>query len=247
MTDDPEKSGVGMPASTTTDRSATEAPLALLPIGSFEQHGPYLPLVTDTLIATVISESISRQHNTFQLPALAFGCSHEHAGFPGTVSISAVTLNNIVSEVVDSLRSQGLLGLIIVNAHGGNYVLSNVVQEANARGQVRVGLFPSREDWREAREAADITSTSHDDMHAGELETSILLAAHPGYVRDGWQTADHSATDRRHLTTVGMSAYTDSGVIGYPSRASAEKGRAVIEHLGKAAGDLITLLVEPHA
>jgi creatinine amidohydrolase len=84
-------------------------------------------------------------------------------------------------------------------------------------------------------------------MHAGELETSILLAAHPGYVRDGWQTADHSATDRRHLTTVGMTAYTDSGVIGYPSRASAEKGRAVIEHLGKAAGDLITLLVEPHA
>jgi creatinine amidohydrolase len=69
----------------------------------------------------------------------------------------------------------------------------------------------------QAREAADITSTSHDDMHAGELEASILLAAHPGYVRDGWQTADHSATDRRHLTTVGMSAYTDSGVIGYPS------------------------------
>jgi creatinine amidohydrolase len=247
MTDDQGKFGLGMPPAKTTDRSAAGAPVALLPIGSFEQHGPYLPLVTDTLIATAISESISRQHNTFQLPPLAFGCSHEHAGFPGTVSISAVTLNNIVSEVIDSLRSQGGVGLIIVNAHGGNYVLSNVVQEANAQGQLRVGLFPSREDWREAREAADITSTSYDDMHAGELETSILLATHPGYVRDGWQTADHSATDHRHLTTVGMSAYTDSGVIGYPSRASAEKGRAVIEHLGRAAGDLITLLVEPPA
>lgn len=108
--------------------------VALLPIGSFEQHGPYLPLVTDTLIATVISESISRQHNAFQLPPLAFGCSHEHAGFPGTVSISAVTLNNIVGDVIDSLTSQGILGLIIVNAHGGSYVLSNVVQEANAQG-----------------------------------------------------------------------------------------------------------------
>jgi creatinine amidohydrolase len=84
-------------------------------------------------------------------------------------------------------------------------------------------------------------------MHAGELETSILLATHPRHVRDGWRTADHSATDRRHLTTVGMSAYTDGGLIGYPSRASAEKGRAVIAHLGKAAADLITLLVEPPA
>ena len=62
-----------------------------------------------------------------------------------------MTLNNIVSEVVGSLTSQGILCLIIVNAHGGNYVLSNVVREANAQGQVRVGVFPSREDWTEAR------------------------------------------------------------------------------------------------
>jgi creatinine amidohydrolase len=183
----------------------------------------------------------------FNSPALAFGCSHEHAGFPGTVSISARTLSAVVNDVVDSLASQGIRGLIIVNAHGGNYVLSNVVQEANAQSQVRVGLFPSREDWTEVRQAAGITSTAHEDMHAGELETSILLATFPDHVRDGWQTADHSATDRRYLTTLGMSAYTDSGVIGYPSRASAEKGRAVINHLGKAAGDLITLVVEPPA
>jgi creatinine amidohydrolase len=82
MTHDQGKFDVDMPTATTADRGATGASVALLPIGSFEQHGPYLPLVTDTLIATGISESISRQHNTFQLPALAFGCSHEHAGFP---------------------------------------------------------------------------------------------------------------------------------------------------------------------
>ena len=55
------------------------------------------------------------------------------------------------------------------------------------------------------------------------LETSILLAAHPVYVRDGWQSSDYIASDRRYLTTLGKSAYTPNGVIGYPSRASAEK------------------------
>jgi len=232
-------------AMVTTQDDRTGAPVALLPIGSFEQHGPYLPLATDTLIAAAIADSISQQHNVFQLPAVPFGCSHEHSDFAGTVSMGATTLAAIVTDVLDSLRSQGSRGLVIVNAHGGNYVLSNSVQEANARGEIRVGLFPSREDWAEAREAAGIVSTNHEDMHAGELETSILLATHPRHVRDGWQTADHGAPDRRHLATLGVRAYTQSGVIGYPSRASAEKGRLVLNYLGKAAVDLINLLAEP--
>ena len=78
--------------------------------------------------------------------------------------------------------------------------------------------------------------------HAGELETSILLAVHSNYVRGGWQGHDHIAPDRRYLTTVGIGAYTTSGVIGYPSRATAAKGQAVLDHLGQAAHALITLL-----
>lgn len=170
---------MGLPTTTTTDSALAGAPVTVLPIGSFEQHGPHLPLATDTLIATAISDSIAQQHNIFRLPAFAFGCSHEHSTFPGTVSISAVTLSSIVREIMESLSSQGTRGLVVVNAHGGNYVLSNVVQEANALAQTRVGLFPTCDEWTEAREAAGITSTSHDDMHAGEIETSILLASHP--------------------------------------------------------------------
>jgi creatinine amidohydrolase len=142
------------------------------------------------------------------------------------------------------LRQQDVNALIVVNGHGGNYVLANVAQEVNADNAIQVGLYPSRDDWTEARHAAGISSNNHDDMHAGELETSVLLAAHPAYLRDGWQSSDHTASDRRYSTTLGMRAYTTSGVIGYPSRANAEKGRMVRNHLGQAAGKLITLLTD---
>lgn len=230
---------------TTDDQVRTD--VAVLPIGSFEQHGPCLPLGTDTLIASAIATSISQHHNVFQLPPITYGCSHEHAGFRGTVSISATTLAAMVNDITESLAEQSFTALLIVNAHGGNAVLTNVVQQANhPNAAIRVGLYPSREDWTEARTAAAVTSSNHDDMHAGELETSILLASNPEYLRDGWRKLDHTADDRRHLTTVGMTAYTSTGVIGYPSRASDTKGNKALDHLGQNAATLIGLLRIPH-
>ena len=231
-----------LPATTTTDHDAVRAAVAVLPIGAFEQHGPSLPLVTDTLIAIAIADAISQHYKVFQLPAITFGCSHEHSAFPGTVSLSPATVAAVVTDICSSLARQGVRALIVVNGHGGNYVLGNVVQQANADGAIRVGLYPSRADWTDARRAAGISSSNHDDMHAGELETSVLLAAHSSYVRDGWQRHDHITSDRRYLTTVGVGAYTTSGVIGYPSRATPAKGHAVLDHLGQAAHPLITLL-----
>jgi creatinine amidohydrolase len=236
-----------LPTATTTDAGAAHAAVAVLPVGSFEQHGPCLPLVTDTLIATAIAAAVANHHqNVFQLPAITYGCSHEHAAFPGTVSISATTLSAVIADIAESLAHQGITALIVINAHGGNAVLTNVAQQANVRGPLRVGLYPSREDWTEARTAASITSSTHDDMHAGELETSILLGAYPAYVREGWKSTDHSAPDRRHLTTLGISAYSDTGVVGQPSQATKEKGLGALNHLGAAAGTLIGLLAPTH-
>ncbi|AGZ49283.1 creatininase family protein [Mycobacterium kansasii] len=234
-----------IPDLTTTDPAATSK-IAVLPVGAFEQHGPYLPLGTDTLIACAVTTAITKHHRVLQLPPVTFGCSHEHAAYPGTVSIGAATLTAIVTDITQSLTHQQIRGLIVVNAHGGNAVLTNVVQHANQSAhQLKLGLYPSREDWAEARTAAGVTSSNHDDMHAGELETSILLAAHPDYLRDGWASSDHSATDRRYLTTLGIGPYTPTGVIGYPSQATAAKGRAALDHLGRNVATLIDLLAPP--
>ncbi|WP_079166012.1 creatininase family protein [Streptomyces sp. NRRL S-31] len=237
-----------LPADTTEDVRTREAGaaarVAVLPVGSLEQHGPFLPLATDTLVACAVAREIAAVHPVRLLPPVTVSCSHEHAAWPGTVSISAVTLHAVVSDIASSLRRSGVDALVVVNGHGGNYVLGNVVQEASARGE-RMALFPAAEDWEAAREQAGVVTSLLTDMHAGEIETSILLHAHPEFVRPGYETADFTADDRRRLLTVGMSAYTESGVIGRPSLGSAEKGKKLLSSLAESFGPLFDLLAPP--
>lgn len=215
---------------TSADAAQATTPAAVLPVGSFEQHGAHLPLATDTLVAQVIAQAVCDAHGLFLLPPVTISCSHEHAAWPGTVSISSTTLTSIIRDVAASVRRSGIRALVLVNGHGGNYVLSNIVQEANVEQPVMT-LFPGRSDWDTARAAAGMQTNAHDDMHAGELETSILLHAYPELVRPGYQSADHSAGSRPHLLVHGMKAYTDTGVIGLPSAASADKGKRLIDSL----------------
>jgi creatinine amidohydrolase len=230
-----------IPVDTTEDARARGARIAVLPVGSFEQHGPYLPLATDTLVACAIAAELAAAHPVHLLPPVTVSCSHEHAAWPGTVSISSVTLHAVVRDIAASLRRSGVDTLVLVNGHGGNYVLGNVVQESAARGE-RMALFPAAEDWETARERAGVRTPLLTDMHAGEMETSVLLHAHPEYVRPGYESADLVCDDRRHLLTLGMAAYTDSGVIGRPSLGSAEKGKALLASLVESFAAYVALL-----
>jgi creatinine amidohydrolase len=229
----------------TTATSAAErdrgARVAVLPVGSFEQHGDFLPLATDTVVASTIAQRVSEQYGLFLLPPVTLSCSHEHTGFAGTVSISATTLAAIVTDVAASLRAAGIERLVLVNGHGGNYVLSNVVQQANTTGP-HMSLFPNREDWRRAREAAGLETSTHEDMHAGELEVSLLLHAHPELVGEQYRSGDHAADLRPHLLVTGMRGYTESGVIGRPSLATAEKGRLLLDSLAESFKEHLELL-----
>ncbi|WP_308112887.1 creatininase family protein [Streptomyces sp. DH12] len=222
-----------LPTATSADVQELQPRVAVLPVGSFEQHGKYLPLITDTAIACIIAQEIADAYPVHLLPPLTISCSHEHAAFPGTVSISARTLYAVIDDIRASLARSGIHKLVIINGHGGNYVLSNVVQEANVDGPA-VSLFPLGPDWDRARDHGGLVSDRHADMHAGEIETSILLHAAPDLVRDGYADADHDSGPRPFLLVQGMTPYTDSGVIGYPSQATAEKGKAVLVSLSES-------------
>ncbi|MEU3098465.1 creatininase family protein [Streptomyces sp. NPDC006967] len=234
-----------LPADTTEDvrtrGAGVSQQIAVLPVGSFEQHGPYLPLATDTLVACAIARGIADAYPVHFLPPVTISCSHEHAAWPGTVSISAVTLHAVIRDIADSLRRSGVDTLVLVNGHGGNYVLGNAVQESSARGE-KMALYPAPEDWETARERAGVVTSLLTDMHAGEIEASVLLHTHPELLRPGYETSDHVADDRRHLLTLGMPAYTDSGVIGRPSLASAEKGKELLTSLTDSFAPYFSLL-----
>jgi creatinine amidohydrolase len=232
-----------LPTITTVDVQEQAPRVAVLPIGSFEQHGGHLPLITDAAIACVIVRELAAAYPVLPLPPITIACSHEHGTWPGTVSISARTLHLVVTDIAQSLEAQGIRKLVLVNAHGGNYVLSNIVQEANLT-EPRMSLFPQGREWQRARDRAGLVSDAHGDMHAGEIETSILLHAEPSLVRPGYETADHDGGERPFLLTEGMRAYTETGVIGFPSHATAEKGKAVLVSLVEGFAAHLRLLGE---
>jgi creatinine amidohydrolase len=188
----------------------------LIPLGATEQHGPHLPLSTDTDIA----EAVVRWAATFRpglvaAPALPYGSSGEHAGFPGTLSIGQAALEHIVVELVRS--ADAFAAVVLVSGHGGNLEpLQRAVQTLRAEGR---------------RVAAWLPSESV-DAHAGRTETSLVLALDPGLVR----LDDAVAGDTRPLAELlpalrahGVAATAPNGVLGDPAGASADEGRAVLD------------------
>lgn len=219
---------------TSGDERRRGKSVAVLPVGSFEQHGEHLPLITDTAIACLIARRIAHDHDLFLLPPVTISCSHEHAHMAGTVSISAATLYAMVNDIWRSLDAAGTPGLLIVSGHGGNYVLENVVQEINVNGP-RVALFPVHEDRAQARLDAELESGADEDMHGGEFEVSLLLHGAPHLVGQGIEATDHSAAERPYLLTLGMAGYTTSGIIGQPSLATESKGKALLDSFSRSA------------
>jgi mycofactocin precursor peptide peptidase len=205
------------------DRAGAGAILAV-PLGSTEQHGPHLPLSTDTDIAVALCERLAAARaDVLAAPPLGYGSSGEHAGFPGTLSIGQDALELLLTELGRS--ASGTFGhLVFVCAHGGN---------AGPAGRAVARLRA------ESRDVLLYLPAWDGDPHAGRPETSMLLHLSPARVRMDRAAAGDTrplAQTWPLLRTGGVRAVSANGVLGDPAGAAAGEGEAL---LGMLAGQLI--------
>jgi creatinine amidohydrolase len=206
--------------------------LVLVPLGSLEQHGPHLPLDTDTRIAVAVARAVTAaRHDAAAAPALAFGASGEHDAFPGTLSIGTPVLTDLLVELGRDV-SRDWDAMLLVNGHGGNYdAVSSALARLHAEGR-RCAVFQA--------------SPASGDAHAGRTETSIMLHLDPAVVR--LERAE--AGDRRHvgellerLRREGVRSVSPNGVLGDPRGASAAEGRRLFEELVAACTGAVDALL----
>jgi creatinine amidohydrolase len=193
--------------------------ILVVPVGSTEQHGPHLPLGTDSDVAVALADRLAAARpDVLVAPALPYGSAGEHAAFPGTLSIGAAALELVVVELVRS--ADAFAGVVLVSGHGGNAEpLAAAVATLRTEGRSVLGWSPR---------------IPTGDAHAGRTETSLLLALAPGLVRP--EAAEPG--DLRPLAAVigelrrgGVAAVSPNGVLGDPTGATAEEGRHLLDAL----------------
>jgi mycofactocin system creatininase family protein len=223
-------SGKDLAGATWVEVEATgRSSVLAVPVGSLEQHGPHLPLGTDTKIAVELAARLAAAvPGVLVAPAVPYGASGEHAGFPGTLVVRHEVLAELLVELVRSARSS-FAGVVVVSAHGGN-----LEALTTARARWRVEGDPVLV-WSAAVRGAD--------AHAGRTETSLMLAVDEGSVRRHLAEAgcrEPLAAIIPRLRAEGVRPIASNGVLGDPEGASAAEGRRLLDTM---AADLSEAVV----
>ena len=235
-----------------------EATVAVLPVGAIEQHGPHLPVAVDTCLNEAILrralELMPEGMPVLILPTTPVGKSNEHVDFPGTLTLSAETLGRVWYELGASVRRAGVRKLLLFNSHGGQPQVMQIVARELRIDHSMLAVAANWFSWGLPDGLFDAVELRH-GIHAGAVETAMMLAVRPDLV-DMAAAADFVpvtvADDLdyprlRALGAAGLGWQTQDlhgeGACGDATRATAEAGRAVIDHAARCLVELLEELV----
>lgn len=220
-----------------SDADDAETDIALLPVGSTEQHGPHAPLGTDALIASGIASAGADRYagDVVVGPTIPVGVAEEHRQFTGSLWVTEETFRRYVRETIESLTHHGFNRVVVVNGHGGNI---DALRESCAAVSRHNTAYAAPFTW--------FNAVSGEMGHGGTLETAIVRQLHPELVReDRIDDARTGAVDRWGEWQSGTNLaydsaeFTDNGVVGDPSAGDAERGEELIAEAASALADLL--------
>lgn len=219
----------------------------VVPFGAVEQHGPHLPLGTDAFLGDELGRAVAERLDAFLAPTVRVGCSRHHLAFPGTLSLDEETFHRVVADVVRALAAGGFARLVLIPTHGGNFApLAEAVERLGPVEGTRVMAVADLGLLMDAAfglgEELGV-SVAEAGVHAGEWETSMVLALRPDLVRMDRAEPGYTGDLDRGLQRFfegGAEAVDPNGVFGDPRRATAEAGRRYLERLT----DLVVEYVE---
>ena len=201
----------------------------IIPIGSLEQHGPHLPVSTDTIIIEHLAKNIAEKIQSLYIPAITFGISFEHEPL-FNISLSHTTFSNLIGDICVSLAKYGIKNIILLNGHHGNmgamyYIAQHVSHKITSDTRLNFINY-----W----------NLMNDFDHAGEIETSLVLAINTKFVKMKLARANTKEIDRSKIAYTSLASnpgffpkITGNGVWGDPTKASITKGRSLLDHLIK--------------
>lgn len=234
---------------TEFDKIDAERTIAVLPTAAIEQHGPHLPVGTDFIIARGMLDEVRRilpvDLDIRILPVQSVGKSNEHLWAAGTLTLSAETALRVWSEIGLSVARAGVRKIIIVNSHGGNLDLISILAREL---RVQASMYAVKCQWSSFGHPAGMFSSSEKriGIHGGDVETSLLLHLHPETVNMSQAKNFPSTAETDDIPPTGSINYGwiardlgPDGVAGDASSATAEKGKAVMQHQAIGFIDLL--------
>ena len=236
--------------------------IAVLPVAATEQHGPHLPLSVDTAIVDAVVraslEHVPADLTVLFLPTQSVGLSPEHARFPGTLTLRSETIIRLWTDIAESVAASGISKLVLLNAHGGQVSVMDIV----ARDlRARLGMLVYSVSWfnlplhdAQGQDLNALFSAQEQrfGVHAGDVETSMMLALRPGQVRMAHAQNFHSSAQDRaqEFAILGngktaklgwqMQDYNPHGAAGNAAAATPEKGQALVDAAGRALAQLLS-------